>query len=105
MLSHVLPHTTLITFQPLPRTTRAAIDIVALARAVTAPRRPAPLAPDAVDLDALGPDVLDPDALDPDVLGPKVAPLCARLGIAPGEALARGVEGQQLAHELIAGLG
>ena len=73
--------------------------------AATTTRRAAPLAPDAVDLDALGPDVLDPDALDPDVLGPEVAPLCARLGIAPGEALARGVEGQQLAHELISGLG
>jgi HD-like signal output (HDOD) protein len=100
---HHRPDATLA--QTLPRTTRAAIDIVALARAVTTPRRAAPLAPDAVDLDALGPDVLDPDALDPDVLGPEVAPLCARLGIAPGEALARGVEGQQLAHELIAGLG
>lgn len=83
----------------LARTTRAAIDIVALARAVTTPRRPATPDPDAIDPAELG-----PDALGPGVLGPEAAPLCERLGIDPAEALARGVEGVHLAAELIAGL-
>lgn len=83
----------------LGRTTRAAIDLVALARAVTAPRRP-----DALDPEGLDPDELGPDALGPGVLGPEAAPLCERLGIDPAEALARGVEGIYLASELVAGL-
>jgi len=65
--------------QALPRATRAAIDIVALARAVATPT---------------------PDG----ELAPAAEPLCARLGIAPAAALACGVDGAELAGDLIIGL-